>query len=83
MKFAKLFDIDEHQLLVTSDYDDDADDFAVTFTTEIDGIRPTMSLRFKEDADCTKAFEEVDHQAALKMFMQLKLAVDAVTGDLV
>lgn len=81
MKFAKLFDIDDHQVLVTNDYDDDAEEFAVNFTTEIDGIRPTMSLKFKDDALCTKAFEDVDHEAALKMFLQLKSAVEAVTED--
>lgn len=63
-QFAKLFDLEDHQVLITKDEDEDAKEFSITQTTQIDGCDPSASLFFTNQDIRDSAFDSYNKEAA-------------------
>ena len=48
-KFARLFELEDHQVLLMKDYDDEEEKFYVSQTTWIDSISYSMRLGMKNE----------------------------------
>lgn len=64
MKFAKLYDIGDDQLLVTKDYDDEDNLFSLKVTTQFDGVSYSMYPSFSSEEDRDEAFNAFDLKMA-------------------
>lgn len=64
-KFAKLFDTQVGQILVTTGYDADDDSFLITIRSEdVSGIGVEMAIKGKFEAERNKEFEAFNQELA-------------------
>lgn len=64
MKFAKVFDIGDEQVLATRKYDSEDNDFKLVVETEVEGLHTSAAFGFSEEEPCSKAFDEYDLEKA-------------------
>ena len=69
-KFAKLFEIDDDQLLATIEEDDDGDP-SVSYSTEISFTRIKAQLSFQSDESAQKFFDSIDDEMANDIYESL------------
>jgi len=81
MQFAKVFDINEDQVLVTRDWNDEKDMYELSFTSDLTEMRVGFKLGFKDEDQCNIAFDRVDQAEALRMYNQLKVQVADLMED--
>lgn len=68
-KFAKLFEFDNKQVLITIEDGHEGDNgFMVVQTTNFDIVRPTLSVGFDNENDRDKYFKEYNTKNAKKFF---------------
>lgn len=63
-KFARLFELDDHQVLLMKDYDDEEEKFYVSQTTWIDSISYSMRLGMKNEESRDKYFDKYNEEEA-------------------
>ncbi len=68
-KFAKLFDLPEHQVIVAKDFSNEDEEMEgqLVVTTFIDSVKVQMKYGFEKLADRDQAFEKYDRAAAEKL----------------
>tara|TARA_R100000306_G_C4371673_1_gene140278 strand:+ start:1150 stop:1404 length:255 start_codon:yes stop_codon:yes gene_type:complete len=72
-KFAKLFDVEAHQVLLKKDFDSESEEDFLKVETSIDGLQAAIKLEgFKNESHFEKAFEEYDQEKAEKFFKTMK-----------
>lgn len=65
MRFARLFERENQQILALIDYDDDDDITSVTLTTEHAGVRTMVSFNYEGETqteDAQKALESLTEE---------------------
>lgn len=63
-KFARLFELADHQVLLMKDYDDEEEKFYVSQTTWIDNISYSMRLGMNNEESLDKYFDEYNEEEA-------------------
>lgn len=63
-KFARLFELDDHQVLLMKDYEDEEEKFYVSQTTWIDSISYSMRLGMKNEESRDKYFDKYNEEEA-------------------
>ena len=66
MKFAKIIEVREHQVLITKELDSESDELKLNVRTDFEDYSQTISLRFNTLERRDKAFEEYDISSAEK-----------------
>jgi hypothetical protein len=74
IKFAKLFEIDNNQILITKDYDYDEDVYLLKQRTSFDEVDPSMSMSFDSEEKRDNAFNDYNQDNAQK-FLNLVSSV--------
>ena len=64
IQFAKIFELETHQVLITKDFEDDI--FKVNQTTDLDGCVPTLALGFDNEDKRDKCFDDYTEENAKK-----------------
>lgn len=64
-KFARLFELEDHQVLLMKDYDDEEEKFYVSQTTWIDSISYSMRLGMKNEESRDKYFDKYNEEDLL------------------
>lgn len=62
--FAKIFELEKHQVLITKEYEDDK--FRINQTTDIDSCVPTLALIFDNEEKRDQCFEDYTKDNAIK-----------------
>lgn len=70
LKFAKVFEIDTNQVLITKEFDENDDTYLLKQTTEFDEVTPAMSMGFDTEEKRDKAFEDYNEENA-QMFLNV------------
>jgi len=70
IEFAKLFEIEDYQVLITKE--DTEDGFNVTQQTDLGEVRPSMSLGFDAEEKRDKCFLEYNKENAEKFLSIIK-----------
>ena len=63
-KFARLFELADHQVLLMKDYDDEEEKFYVSQTTWIDNISYSMRLGMNNEESLDKYFDKYNEEEA-------------------
>ena len=65
-RFAKIFDLPDHQVVVAKDFSDEEDEAAgdIVLTTFLDGVKVTMKHGYKSLEKRDQDFERFDSVAA-------------------
>lgn len=63
-KFARLFELADHQVLLMKDYDDEEEKFYVSQTTWIDNISYSMRLGMNNEESLDKFFDKYNEEEA-------------------
>ena len=66
--FAKLYDVEDTQVLFTRMYDSEDDVFKITVTTEIDGDRVSQSFICEDDEAAIRDFNKMTEEDAIKAY---------------
>lgn len=73
-EFAKLFNVGDHQVLITKEYDAVSDEYKVVQTTHLDDMVPTMALSFTHEdnmEECFTNYGEADAQSFIETISDL------------
>ncbi len=62
-KFARIFDFNDGQVLITKE-EDDTDSFAVVQAVDSEEFRPAITVNFKSEESRDKYFEEYNDENA-------------------
>lgn len=62
--FAKIFELDEHQVLITKEYEPEDDSFKVVQTTDFEDVRPAVAWVFKDESVRDKCFDDYKESQA-------------------
>ena len=63
-KFARLFELADHQVLLMKDYNDEEEKFYVSQTTWIDNISYSMKLGMNNEESLDKYFDKYNEEEA-------------------
>ena len=63
-RFARLFELADHQVLLMKDYDDEEEKFYVSQTTWIDNISYSMKLGMNNEESLDKYFDKYNEEEA-------------------
>lgn len=64
MKFAKLFDIEEYQLLYTKEIDNDDEEYGVKIRLDLEGMSIATTLGFNDEEAVHKCYDAIDQHSA-------------------
>lgn len=78
LKFSKLFEVGDYQVLITKNYEAEEEMFTVSQTTELEDCRPSLSLGFEKEKDCDKCFEDYNSKNAKKFLQQVKTMLNDI-----
>jgi hypothetical protein len=79
-QFAKLFELDNHQVLVTKNYDQDEtgkDVFLMEVSTSLNSIQPTMKAHYPTEEKRDQQFEKYDKHNAQKFLEHMLLTLES------
>lgn len=62
--FAKIIELDNHQVLVTKDFNSETDKYEVTITTHLDGVAPSATLGFATEEKAHECWNQFDQDQA-------------------
>jgi hypothetical protein len=71
LRFAKILEVDNHQVLIVKEYDDEDDAYKVNQTTEKEGVRITMAFGFTDKHSCDDCFSKYSDENARKFLESL------------
>lgn len=57
-KFAKIFDLPERQVLITTSFDNEEGEYKIQSETRFNGNLISVSGTFSEESKCNEAFEK-------------------------
>jgi hypothetical protein len=81
-RFAKLFDLDEHQVLVTRRYNNEDGCYEMKVATLIDGVAASVGHQFLNEEVRDHAFEAFDRVSAVAFIRHMHRLETALTaGD--
>lgn len=78
MKFAKVFDIGDDQLLATKDWNDETDMFEIVLISYISNIRAELCLGFKDEEECNESFDKISQEQATVFYNKLKSQAESL-----
>ena len=76
-KFARLFEIDDYQYLITKEerFEEDEEIFSLEFSTNLDAagaiIRIKFKLDYKDEDNRDKYFSEFDEEKVIELFRRV------------
>ncbi len=62
--FAKVIELETHQVLVVKGWDDETGKDTITISTRFDGVAPSMTLGFGSEDDADKCWSGYDTEQA-------------------
>ena len=72
LKFAKIFELGDYQVLITKEYEPEDDSFKVVQTTDLEKCRPSLSLGFEKEEKCTECFDNYNEENAQRFLTQIQ-----------
>lgn len=64
--FAKLFQYEDWQILVTKSYNDEENRYELTFRTDVDGMSIEVTAKYTSEESVEKEFEAYDAISAFQ-----------------
>lgn len=77
-RFAKILEVDNHQILVVKEYDGEENSYKVNQTTEKNGMRITMAFGFTDKNACDDCFSKYSDENARKFLENLTSLLEEV-----
>lgn len=72
MKFAKLFEIGDDQVLVRTSYDTDSDEYKLLLQTEVDGLVMEAKATMKSEEQMEESFNNYNQEGAENFYRHMK-----------
>ena len=69
--FAKIIELEGHQVLVVKGWDDETEKDTVIITTRFDGVTPSITMGFGSEADADKCWSEYGPEQAQAFVNQM------------
>lgn len=70
IQFAKIFELETHQVLITKDYEDH-EKFKVNQITDLEDCMPTLALVFDDEEKRDKCFDDYNEENAKKFLANI------------
>lgn len=77
-KFCKLFDLKEAQVLVVKEMNQNEEEFEISLTTEVEGVRIKQIATYESENKRDAVFEQYEENQANSFFLYMK---NQLTGD--
>lgn len=74
-KFARIIELESHQVLLTKDYDDDEDKYKLSVRIDINDVACRASWTCETEEEVNKKLESFDVELAFKLYEKFKSLV--------
>jgi len=72
LKFAKIFELGDYQVLITKEYEPEDNTFKVVQTTYLEECRLSLALGFEKEKKCNECFDNYNEDNAQNFLTQIQ-----------